>query len=39
MLERWLEKHGPFNAPEAAVIGMDLCRALAAIHGAGFTHL
>ena len=29
---------GPFGAFEAAVIGRDLCRALAAVHGRGFVH-
>jgi len=37
-LERLLRKNGPFNAREAALIGIDLCRALAAIHGAGLIH-
>lgn len=37
-LEQLLVKNGPFNAREAALIGIDLCRALAAIHGAGLIH-
>jgi predicted Ser/Thr protein kinase len=30
--------HGPFSAREAALVGLDLCRALAAVHGAGLLH-
>jgi serine/threonine protein kinase/Flp pilus assembly protein TadD len=37
-LEQLLARNGPFNAREAALIGIDLCRALAAIHGAGLIH-
>lgn len=37
-LEHMLQTHGPFSAREAAVIGQDLCRALAAVHGAGLVH-
>jgi serine/threonine-protein kinase len=33
-----LEQHGPFSAREAALVGMDVCRALAAIHGKGIVH-
>jgi serine/threonine-protein kinase len=33
-----LQAHGPFGAREAAGIGVDLCRALAAVHGAGVMH-
>jgi tRNA A-37 threonylcarbamoyl transferase component Bud32 len=29
---------GPFGAREAALVGLDLCRALAAVHGAGLLH-
>lgn len=29
---------GPFGAEEAVAIGLDLCRALGAIHGAGLVH-
>jgi serine/threonine-protein kinase len=29
---------GPFNAREAALVGIDLCRALAAVHKAGLVH-
>src|SRR5262249_38362777 len=34
-LEQQLSSAGPFSAREAAAIGVDLCRALAAIHAAG----
>jgi serine/threonine protein kinase len=34
-LAELLRTHGPFSAREAALIGLDLCRALAAVHGAG----
>src|SRR5262249_42595780 len=37
-LEQQLTSHGPFSAREAAAIGIDLCRALAAIHAAGLIH-
>src|SRR5262249_30846259 len=37
-LEQQLAAHGPFSAREAAAIGIDLCRALAAIHTAGLIH-
>ena len=37
-LEQLLVRSGPFNAREAALIGIDLCRALAAIHSAGLIH-
>src|SRR5262245_15262804 len=37
-LEDVLQKNGPFGAREACVIGIDLCRALAAVHGAGLIH-
>ena len=37
-LEQLLIRNGTFNAREAALIGIDLCRALAAIHGAGLIH-
>jgi hypothetical protein len=37
-LEELLASRGPFGAPEAAAIGLDLCRALAAVHGAGLAH-
>src|SRR6185369_51871 len=34
-LEQWLGAHGPLGARETAVLGMDLCGALSAVHGAG----
>src|SRR5262245_4201909 len=37
-LEDVLSKQGPFSAREATLIGMDVCRALAAIHAAGLIH-
>ena len=37
-LEQALLNHGALSAGEAAVIGLDLCRALAAIHAAGIVH-
>jgi tetratricopeptide (TPR) repeat protein len=37
-LARIVSEQGPMSAEEAAVIGMTLCRALAAVHGAGLLH-
>ena len=37
-LEQMLQEHGPLSAREAALAGIDLCRALAAIHAAGLIH-
>jgi len=37
-LAELLASRGPFSAREAAVVGLDLCRALAAIHAAGLVH-
>ncbi len=37
-LQELLRDQGPFGAREAALIGIDLCRALAAVHGAGVVH-
>jgi serine/threonine protein kinase len=37
-LATYLEEHGALGAREAAVIGTDLCRALAAVHAAGLVH-
>ncbi len=37
-LEARLTAHGPVGAGEAATIGIDLCRALAAVHAAGLVH-
>ena len=33
-----LKTHGPYSAREAAGIGVDRCRALAAVHAAGLMH-
>jgi len=38
-LKQIVEEDGPFSAAEAARIGVELCSALAAIHGAGLVHL
>jgi serine/threonine-protein kinase len=37
-LDALVRQRGPFSANEAAVVGMDLCRALAAVHGTGTLH-
>ena len=37
-LEEVLRTQGPFSAHEAAIIGRDLCRAMAAVHQAGVLH-
>ncbi|HUR20457.1 MAG TPA: serine/threonine-protein kinase, partial [Vicinamibacterales bacterium] len=37
-LEQILKTRGPLNAREAALVGEDVCRALAAVHAAGFVH-
>jgi hypothetical protein len=37
-LEDCLKEQGPFGAREACLIGIDLCRALASVHGAGLVH-
>jgi hypothetical protein len=37
-LDAIVRERGPFSARAAAVIGLDLCRALAAVHGAGLLH-
>jgi serine/threonine-protein kinase len=37
-LEELLRTQGPRGAGEAALVGRDLCRALAAVHGAGLVH-
>ena len=33
-----LTMHGPMSVSEAIPIGIDLCHALAAVHGAGLLH-
>jgi serine/threonine-protein kinase len=37
-LDEILRDRGPLDAREAALIGIDLCRALSAVHAAGITH-
>jgi serine/threonine protein kinase/Tfp pilus assembly protein PilF len=37
-LERVVEERGPLGAREAALIGLDVCAALSAVHGAGLLH-
>src|SRR3954468_5923491 len=37
-LEQQITARGPLSAREAALVGIDLCRALAAIHAAGLIH-
>ena len=37
-LEQLLHQNGPFSAREAAIVGVELCRALAALHKAGLIH-
>jgi serine/threonine protein kinase len=37
-LEAVLGTQGPLSAQEAVLVGEDVCRALAAVHGAGFVH-
>jgi len=37
-LEQLLQRQGLFGAREAALVGQDLCRALAAVHASGLIH-
>ena len=37
-LEQIVKTRGPYGAAEAAVVGQQLCAALAAVHGAGLLH-
>lgn len=37
-LENVLRSNGPFGAREAAVLGLDVCHAVAAVHHAGLVH-
>jgi serine/threonine-protein kinase len=37
-LDALVEQRGPFSAREAALIGLDLCRALSAVHGTDTLH-
>src|SRR5262245_42156471 len=37
-LEQVLKSHGTMNAREATLVGQDVCRALSAVHAAGYVH-
>src|SRR5688500_11406659 len=37
-LEQIVKEQGPFSAAEATLVGLDMARALAAVHGAGLVH-
>ncbi|MBI2835516.1 MAG: serine/threonine-protein kinase [Acidobacteria bacterium] len=37
-LERALQERGPFSADETVAVGVEICRALAAVHQAGLLH-
>jgi serine/threonine-protein kinase len=37
-LDEILDRHGAFSTREAALAGIDICGALAAVHGAGLLH-
>ena len=37
-LDAWLRTHGVMGSGEAAAVGIDLCRALAAVHAARLVH-
>jgi hypothetical protein len=37
-LDEIVRRQAPFSANEATIIGLDLCRALAAVHGSGILH-
>jgi serine/threonine protein kinase len=37
-LDEIVRRQAPFSANEATIIGVDLCRALAAVHGCGILH-
>jgi eukaryotic-like serine/threonine-protein kinase len=37
-LSELLESHGPLGPREAALVGIDVCKAAAAVHAAGFLH-
>jgi len=37
-LETWLHAHGTMGAGEVSALGVDVCRALAAVHAAGLVH-
>ena len=37
-LEELVKRQAPFSANEATLLGIEICRALAAVHGAGILH-
>ncbi len=37
-LEQELQARGPLSGEEATLIGLDLCKAMAAVHGSGLVH-
>jgi len=37
-VETWLHTHGTMGAGEASALGIDVCRAVAAVHAAGLVH-
>jgi eukaryotic-like serine/threonine-protein kinase len=37
-LEQLIQERGPLGGREAAIVGLDVCAALAAVHGAGLLH-
>ncbi len=37
-LKQWFDTHGPMSSREATLIGIDVCRALAAVHAVGLVH-
>jgi eukaryotic-like serine/threonine-protein kinase len=37
-LKQWLDEHGRMNSREATLIGIDVARALAAVHASGLVH-
>jgi serine/threonine-protein kinase len=37
-LEAWVRTHGAMGRGEVSAVAIDLCRALAAVHGAGLVH-
>ena len=37
-LKQYVATHGPLSAKEATLTGIEICRALAAVHGAGLLH-
>ncbi len=37
-LRQWIDEHGPMSSREATMVGIDVARALAAVHAAGLVH-